>query len=395
MPRRIGLWTVLGVGMVCCTEPHPMVTSEVTVTDSSGIPWVELGALDGVAAEEWRVKEMFRASDSNVELFRVSSARLLAEGPLLIGNAGNQEVLVVGDGGKLMRRVGGEGDGPGEFRTVSTLHEVSEGFLVYDARLGRLSHFDLSGSVVNTIALVPPNRVVDLVPLAMSPKGAGLAIYGEQRIGGGEGIHQDTTPLLRYSDPGQSPDTLGLWGSDEWNYSSPPGVRWVRSPVGFGRHLSASERSGRVVIGSTNSLDLTVFDSTGTTLMRVVGTSSSRPATQVDGEAWRAELVASLPDGLPDVLLRAYQSAPYHNTYPAFEDAVMDDQGNVWIGDGMAVEHRGRRWVVVSPKGEPLGYVVLPEDSKILDVAYGRVALKEQDPSGVEDVSVYTIDMGR
>lgn len=381
---------LLAVMSSCGTSQSPPV-SKVLVSDSSGVAWVEVATLHGIAPQEWRLEEAFRTSKANVTLFRVSTALLLQSGTLVVANDGNQEVLLIAEDGRPVRAVGREGSGPGEFKAVTSLHESASGFLAYDARLARFTQFDSSGEALSTRSLRPPNAVVDLLPVLTSPEGPDLAVYGSQRIGKGAGIKQDTTPLLLYQGPDSEPDTLGHWGAREGNYTSFPTGGWARGPVGFGRHLAASGRSGRVVLGTTDSLNATVLDAGGRVVMRLVGRFTGAAVSRSDGEAWKADYVSSISEDAPKQLREAFQAAPYHDTYPAFDAAAVDSDGNVWIGSAAEWNDTERSWAVFAANGQPIGAVTLPKDVDVLDVAYGRIVGRVRDRQGVEDVVVYRI----
>ena len=390
-----GVSCICVVALSCCNVGEAPDMPRVLVSDSAGVPRVEVSALRRLQARKWTVEESFRVSEAGVTLFGVTAARLLRGGHLAVANAGNQEVLLIGEDGHLLRTVGTDGDGPGEFRSITSLHESHGGFLAYDARLGRLTSFDSSGGFIDSRPLEPPNRVVDLLPLTMDAEGRGLVVYGSQRIGRAEGIRQDTTPLLRYTGANALPDTIGLWGGEENSYTRRANGGWSSTPVGFGRHLAASGRLGRLVLGTTDSLNATVLDSAGTVILRLIGRYRGAAVATNDGLAWQSDLAESTPADLPKRIKEMLREAPFHDSYPAFDALLLATDGDVWVGSATQWTETQREWFVFSPSGDLIGAVAMPKDAELLDVAYGRLVARTRDRQGVEDVVAYRLNAER
>jgi hypothetical protein len=86
--------------------------------------------------------------------------------------------------GRLARRVGGEGAGPGEYRQVDGLQQLQDGAVaVLDARVGRITVYEPSGRFLGTVA-APPNVTLHAR--------RGMLLYG---VLGGE---LDTRYIVRF-----------------------------------------------------------------------------------------------------------------------------------------------------------------------------------------------------
>lgn len=386
----VSMATVALLALVGCGDRVEVPVSEVAISDSAGVTIVDVGPLPGVAAPEWELERRFNTARTGVELFRVSSGRILADGRVVLGDAGNDELLLLESGGRLERRIGRSGDGPGEFRGIVSLHVAGDGFSVYDARLGRWTRFDRAGSVVSTDAMSPPDRIVDLRPLAVDPAGELLAVYGSMRRFGREGIRRDTTPLLRYNDLDRAPDTLGLWASEEWYYAPTPGGT-ARTYVGFGRSLAAYGRKDLAVLGDTDSLHISLFDARGEERMRIRGAGATIPATDEESERWRRRTGERLSASAPDEVRELFLQAPVHESYPAFDAAIVDAEGRVWVGATARLDAQERLWVVFDTEGSPAGRVMIPSSATVLDAAMGHVLLLESDDLNVQMVSLYAV----
>lgn len=392
--RLVTCLTCLHFVLVGCESS--LQTPGIVVTDSAGTLLVEVDSLATVEAPPVSRERVFTTSENEIELFGVTTARVLEDGRVAVGNSGMQQVLLLSPTGDSVRTIGREGDGPGEFRVITTLHRASDGgFNVYDARLGRLSGFDAEGELVSTERLSPPYAFADLQPLSISPDGQVLAIYGSLRRLPAEGVQRDTTPLFFFQRPGAYPDTLGRWAMRENLYQREEDG-WSLTRVGFGRSLASFGTNQLAVLADTEVLDVLLLDTSGQLVMRVRGAGASIPTTESEGEEWRGDRVALVRSDLPAELRarsRERQStAPFRESYPALDALAVDAAGRVWIGAAVRYGERERRWVVFGTDGTPVASLQLPANAEILDITATQLLLSSRDELDVEEVSLWQIN---
>lgn len=99
-------------------------------------PVVEIGVLDGPS-------EYIFASI--VDVVRLPGGRIA------VSDAGTGKVSVYDASGQFVRSWGGEGDGPGEFRSLSRLYPMADSLLAVDQRTNRVSLFDPEGRFVRQL----------------------------------------------------------------------------------------------------------------------------------------------------------------------------------------------------------------------------------------------------
>jgi hypothetical protein len=98
---------------------------------------------------------------SGIELTRISDARLLPDGRLIVANSGANQLLVFDPSGTLIRRVGRRGQGPGDFADALFLFlGTGDSLVVADAANLRWSVWDrdLAGSRIALFADSPYPR---------------------------------------------------------------------------------------------------------------------------------------------------------------------------------------------------------------------------------------------
>ncbi len=387
-------WLVFMLWVLVGCEPAVQAPGVVS-TDSAGTLLVEVESLASVQAPAASTEVVFKTSEGGIELFRVTAARILGDGRVAVGNAGTQEVLLLSPSGSVMRTIGGVGAGPGEFRTITTLHRSRDGgFNVYDARLGRLSSFGAEGDLMATEPLNPPNGWTDLRPLSVGPDGEVLAIYGSLRRFPADGVQRDSTPLLAYSGPGTVPDTLSRWATAEKLFSLEEDG-WSATDVGFGRSLASFGTNQFAVLGDTERLDVFVLNTSARLVMRIRGGAPAVATTEAEGEQWRLDRVArvrsDLPADLEANIRRRLSEAPFRESYPAFDALAIDVVGRVWIGATAEYGEMERRWVVFGSDGAPLATLQLPTKAEILDATETHLLLSSRDELDVEAVSLLDV----
>lgn len=389
MGRAIPVVCAILSGIAGCEDAGPRPPSQVAVADSAGRLHVRLGRFADLAMSRWRVEERYDTGSggARVELFRVTAARFLSDGSLAVANSGTQEIVFLAPDGGVRARTGGPGEGPGEFRHISMLKLDGTGNLVaYDPRLGRLTTLGSDGRVLGTRRFAPPSRVVDLHPLAFLDGQRILALYGESRIFAAGGERRDSTPLLVFDSASSVTDTLGIWPAQEWSYVSfPEGSS--RTEVGFGRTLAYAGRNGYGVLGSTDSLDLTLFGPEGRAVMRVTGGGPNARVGAADIERWREDLLERRSSA-PEFIKRALAEAPYRETFPAFSAVLIDGARRLWIGVSARPGEAQRKWIVIGPDGDLQGTLRLPADARVLDGAGDQLAVLRRNELDEEQIAV-------
>lgn len=390
---RILLVALFSSAIVPCVDIRSVAGAEaqsrVQVSDSAGVRNIFLGRIEELPAPELTADLVFSTRELGIELYRVGDALLLANGGLALANTGDLEILLLSEDGSLEGRVGGQGEGPGEFGTITTLLTADAGFLAYDTRLGRLSRFSETGEFLTSSRLSAQSATVELRPLARDDAGNILAILGVQRSFQPSGIKQDTTPLLAYTDTKTDPDTLELLPAQEWAYGSSPGLEVLtRQETGFGRDIVASALGNLALIGNTDALSLSIYAADGSLRRRIRGSGGGWTVTGEETETSRAERLTRRVDP-PDWYVDFVENLPYRETHPAFHSAVLGPDEMVWIGLATRPDEETRRWLVIGPDGQPRGWLGLPAQASALAVDVDRFVSLQRDALEVEEVRLY------
>lgn len=373
----------------------------VEAHDSAGVRVVRVPSLHGLDLTEWTGRKIYSTAALNggpVDLYNVTAALFAADGSLWLANSGAAEVVIISPEGGLARRVGRKGDGPGEFRDLEALlRDPNGGVIAFD---GRLSWFTDDGGFLETRRFDPPNPVVSVRPVVRLPNGDMMAVLSHQNFFQAEGERRDTVPLMLVHD--DQVDTLGLWMGLERAFTSAGRVAAL-VPIGFARTVYYATNGTRFVIGSNDSLDLTVYDVSPSPILRILGSDSPRRVSERDTKRWRNDILKRLEGRLAgrkeaDFLLTAWRDAPVRGTLPVFEGLAMDPHNRVWVGE-YVLDSDDRWWVVFDSMGVPVARARLPAigrrpypgASELLAIGTGRLAVLRRTKLDEEYVEVWSV----
>jgi hypothetical protein len=153
-PRHL-IWFLATLTVTGCAESKP--AGHITRVDSAGIEIVTIDMLREPVSNLWSADAAAQleigAADGpdHLILSGVVGAVRLSNGRIVIANGASSELRIFASDGQFVRSVGGNGEGPGEFRVIGYLGVLpGDTILVYDSRLRRLSRFDQLGTFVDS-----------------------------------------------------------------------------------------------------------------------------------------------------------------------------------------------------------------------------------------------------
>lgn len=169
----------------------------------------------------WREGEGWRASGDPVlvvgsagggeeyALYRVGAVTRLPDGRIAAANRGTSQVRLYDRAGTHVMDIGGSGDGPGEFRTLSGVWAYgSDSILVSDGPTGRFTVFSDDGNALRTIPITPGDGARQAY--GVGPAGDGtllVAAVADAPGGRREGLFEG--PSLRFQHFGPEGTQLG------------------------------------------------------------------------------------------------------------------------------------------------------------------------------------------
>lgn len=385
-----------------------------SVIDSGGVSIATIPDLHALDLPEFGLTLLHSTLD-DLDLVEVVGAVLLPDSSLVIADKASPNLSFLRPDGSLRARVGRAGEGPGEYTEISRIGLTSDGSLfAYDRALRRFTFLDRDGGVIEVQRSGCPVASGEVVPLSDVNRQAFIGAL-ETRPNLPPGVQRGPLFLVACAGTQESFDTLGEWAGKERHVAP---NQWTA--VGFGRSALFDGRGDRAVVGTNDSLDLTLYE--GSTMRtRVRGGSSMRMVTPAEREEWTSLYLDMFPEIARADRRRRLEQSEIRDAYPAFASIKVDADGGMWIGDYAKLSDDRRRWTVLGADGTPVATVHLPvfrpdwlhirEGSitgralvewevtipspvhELLDIADDRIVVLRKDELGREFVEVYEVEM--
>jgi hypothetical protein len=345
---------------------------------------------------------------------QVTGGVLLEEGGFVILETQARELRRYGPGGEHVATFGGQGAGPGEFglplalapgvgdsvhvwdlqqRRLTTLSTGDGGLRTQDfgeaisglgQALANLQGILRDGTLVvrNVGAIPPPNEVPD-------------------------GVHRFPVELVALTPSGPVAEApLAVLAGDEVFYLIVDGRGHLPifsvAPV-WGLASPASARGERIVVGSTERVELGLLDARGDTVGVIVSRANGRPVEAAEVDSLRnvamagldAPGIRNLPAGAQASLVEPQRErirqAPARQITPAFDLLRIDSDERTWVrlvGPRLAPT---TNWLVYDRDGAPLGAVAIPAGFQFLDARGNRLLGTRLDALDVPLVELWEV----
>ena len=354
--------------------------SSSMVRDSSGIRIVELSELPQDAdLTRWEIGPEpsleigVREGDQSYLFSGIVGTVTLSDGRVAVleGRAASKELRFFSADGTHQSTTGGDGEGPGEFRSPAELIRLPGDTLV--VRDGTLSFpavdlFDGRGGFLRRIQPIP-----DLIPLSLPDgdrppevidRGSLLAdgsvlirtFFTSIETDPPPGLFRESYRLLRVrrSRTRVVLDSIGLFkGTERFTTEVGQGLIPYSTPFGPGP-VYGSGRDGIYVVEALSG-EVKGFDYEG--VLREIFRPSI-PASVIseeDYERAKEEMISFDPryDNRP-IVERLFREIPHRTEGPAVGGLSVDLEGNLWLEGYSTREGLGREWIVLAPDGSLL-----------------------------------------
>lgn len=366
-----------------CVSEAPR-SPQATVVDSAGVRIVSHGSTGAGARAVAGQPDLAigRGPDAAIDLYRVRGGVLLPDGGVAIANGGSQEVLYFTPTGEPLRRVGGEGQGPGEFSNIFWLQAGFDGAVfVSDPGNQKIVHLDPYGSVIEShpIRFEPE---VEASERAMVGRGFAVAMAGPSRV---VAVPWAVAELDGVDGPLPLRGELRSYSGDLSEFVAIDSVLL--------RTWYEAEQEEGPPIGQVYEAPVFVFSANGAwtaysdaTTHRVTVLEEGRPSYVIREARSRTPFT---PDSVPEFYPAVADSTP------SYRAVAVDADGRVWVRSGASVSDGVVEWRVFSRRGLDVDEIELPQSSDVLDARGDRVLLLERDELDVESVVIRRLVLDR
>ena len=333
------------------------------------------------------------SGDTLQEFDRVRTPFVFPDGRLVVPLGGSRDIRVFAPDGGFVERLGGEGDGPGEFRYLSAAWPRGDTIEAFDSSLRRITRF-LPDGTVEVVSITSASRPD--VSFPGGPLGSGWA------LGGVSGAFDDGRDRIVFHHFDRSGGDLGA----------------LDSIGGMARHFAAGssgpEPMSPRAVAATDGTRLYLGDT------EVPSIRSVRGPEVPDGEiAWEPAESVSAETALDEVIEEAMSrtaadrgfftperlaAAPVPDQLSVFWDFLLDPEGFLWIQPYEPLAHalalgarygggvgNGGLWWVYTEDGRQAGSIEVPEGLELTRITRTSVVGIRRDALGVESVHVHRV----
>jgi len=366
------------------------------VSDSAGVQIVVSHAPDTESLLPSIGSAAVSIGEAGLELNRVVGAVRLSDGRLVVADGGNLVLHIVSPRGTLLRTVGREGDGPGEFRTLQAVGKVAgDTVWAYDFSHHRVTFVSPNGTIVREISLRPPLAA----SLAVGVLPSGSIVLGESwssaRVAEASrpGLNREQVAYVRYSGDGVLLDTIGLFPGREVVLSF-EGGRGVMRAAPFA-HSAVHALSGSwLAIGDQVSHEIRLY-SEGGDLTRIVRWDGGDLALDPELIArWRTARLRAVQSADRALVERELAEQTMPTQRPAFGRVLPTEGGGFWVADYAPGNDEPSMWAILDSEGVWQGSLVMPHRFRPLEVGLEWVLGVSRDDFDLERVELRRLVRG-
>ena len=325
-------------------------------------------------------------------------ATRLSDGRILVADRGTNELRVFDAAGTHVASWAGEGEGPGEFTSLSRVEPwPGDSIAAWWTRTGGISVFDSDGNYGRTFRLGgndEDSKWLALRPQAATKAGAVLATW----------LWRDADTIVVHLRDGEGDlaASLGTHPGPDYHLTPPGRYRYDRWPRVFERRLVLAPWGGMAAIGLTTRYELKAFRSDGRLARIVRREHAPQPLGSEDIEAEIERRLSFVPLSLsPEEIeryradvRRGYRAVPAAEHLPALDSAMVDALEHLWVREfeSPADVRPGILWTVFDPEGRVLGFVETPDDLNIYEIGGDYILGHSVNELGVESVQLWPLD---
>lgn len=395
MTRRFaaGAGLILALLLAACGSGEGGTGGPV-VRDSAGVEIVESNHAAWDDGQPWELSAAplleigVAEGDSLYQFFIVSGVHRLTDGRIVVANYGSRELRFYDSAGRFLTAVGREGEGPGEFRSLSRIDFLGDTLFVSDDGTYRVSVFTAEGAFVRAVHLsafgLGITRILGLFgdgSMLLRAQGADLDILA--------GVNRESMLYYRINPSGTSVDTIGRFFAAEHFVEFRGNGRYSSNALPFGRRSAVAVGDRTFYYTDGASISVTEYSPQGDPIRILRYATDPMPVTEDDLDRFLEWYLSLFDETVRRRVASGLRKLPLPATMPAVSGLLVDSEGDIWVGKYRSAFEKARCWWIFAAEGQLLGSMCLPEGFTPHQIGADFVLGVRKDDLGVERVALY------
>jgi hypothetical protein len=314
----------------------------------------------------------------------VVDATLLPDGRIAVVDRQARSVSLFSADGELLRTIGREGEGPGEFLDPIAVDHRGDTLAVWDWRQNRITLASLSDDRVETI------RVDGLLNathhLGFHEDGFVVGSVLAREIPA-TGLGTNTLRVVVVDSRGVARDTLARVTASRSGWVD-QASRFAGSPT-FGPRGSFTSAPGGIYWTAGDSA--VIYRVRRDETVRLVWDWPERVVSGDELERYRASRLEGVPGQMRQTIERQYEVMPVAEVFPVALDVMPDMDGGVWVEIYPIPSDSLSTWLRVTPDGVAC-HLQLSAEFEIAEGGADWILAYDEDELGVQAVSLWSLE---
>lgn len=373
----LALLTILAVTSGCGQSDRATHTGSIPSTDSLSI------------------ERQFVLNDSTGVYFgNVIDLAVDSDGRIYVCDNVIHTIWVFSPAGDSLRTIGAAGRGPGEFMRMGGIAmDRHDSLFAYDFREQRITAFGPTPEKKYGYTIPARRTKTGFIRRILKPDTTGFLIVYRRGPVAAERLNEEPIQWIRWIDSrGNTIRDSILVVPNRQQISEETDRGTMTTNLPFGRKpVFRIGPQNTLYYGWTDSLVIERHRLAGQLIDRIRLVSETHEVGEEDIRSYVARQDARW-SGFGEDNKQLIQEADIPETYPAFEDFVLDSSGRLWIKHSGPTDGTAR-WTMVDPDRERAADFTLPREVSIEAVRGNRLYGIRALAGGIEEVVVYRFDL--
>lgn len=408
MPGR-WMWLIVFGALVGCGEGGAGEADGLVVRDSAGVEIVEHSAAYIAALPVWGVDgdpvlDLGGGDHPAEEFTSIRGAIRFADGRILLAEGGSNELRLFGSDGAYLATWARQGQGPGEFSSVSSpMLQDGDTVVVTDLSARRTARFDPDGRFLDQF-LHPRGPDQESYVGLVRPWSDGRLLMESWRMASSPGspigpVFRDTLTLGWMTEGTTRFDTLAVLPGDEMfptQVSEGGELFATNAGLIFGRSTRLGHDGHRLFVGTNEANEIRLFVDGAIRRLIRNGTrlelvrEPHRAEVRRRGEGQLAQ--SSMPEASKAEWRANFErTTRFAEEFPYHDRLMIGTDGALWVEMWRRYEDEGRRFVIYDTTGRALARAEFPDRVRPLQVGPDFLVGMWRDPDDVPYLRVWRV----